>query len=242
MAAKARDCNAPHSAGRPLDSPTIMPSGADTLRTELGATATRLIAEEGCDYGQAKRRALHDLLGDRTSRGLLPDNSEIEHELRRHLLLFAADTHPALLAALRRTAAGVMAHLSDFSPHLVGAVLSGTATEHSDIELHLFTDSAKDVEVFLMDAGIEFEVEGGDGSERPLALERLTFVLPAREPGLPQALRHIGVRLHVYDRDAIRVAPRHRALATTEFDVHPIAAGGRANLAALRQLIEDSEP
>jgi hypothetical protein len=219
-----------------------MSSGNEALRTELAAAAARLIAEEGCDYGQAKRRALHDLLGDSASRRLLPDNAEIEQELRRHLRLFAAESHPALLAALRRTAASVMARLADFSPHLVGAVLSGTATEHSDIELHLFTDSAKDVEVHLMDAGIEFEAEGGDDHVRPLPLERLSFVVPAAEPGLPPTLRRIGVRLHVYDRDAIRVAPRHRALATSEFDVHPIAAGGRANLAALRQLIEDSEP
>ncbi len=156
--------------------------------------------------------------------------------------LFAAESHPALLAALRRTAAGVMARLADFNPHLVGAVLSGTATEHSDIELHLFTDSAKDVEVLLMDTGIEFEAEGADDHSRPLPLERLTFVVPAQEPGLPPTLRRIGVRLHVFDRDAIRVAPRHRARATSEFDVHPIAAGGRANLTAIRQLIEDCEP
>lgn len=219
-----------------------MTSGNEALRTELAAAAARLIAEEGCDYGQAKRRALHDLLGDSGSRRLLPDNAEIEHELRRHLLLFAADSHPALLAALRRTAADVMARLAAFNPHLVGAVLSGTATEHSDIELHLFTDSAKDVEVHLMESGIEFEAEGADEHDRPLPLERLMFVLPAREPGLPPTLRRVGVRLHVYDRDAIRVAPRHRALATSEFDVHPIAAGGRANLTALRQLIRDCEP
>ena len=218
-----------------------MTSGNETLRTELAAAAARLIAEEGCDYGQAKRRALQELLGQSASRGPMPDNAEIEHELRRHLKLFAAESHPALLAALRRTAAGVMAHLADFNPHLVGAVLGGTATEHSDIELHLFTDSAKDVEVHLMDSGIEFEAEGTDDRVRPLPLERLTFVLPAREPGLPPTLRRIGVRLHVYDHDAIRVAPRHRALATSEFDVHPIAAGGRASLAALRKLIEDSE-
>jgi hypothetical protein len=219
-----------------------MTSGNEALRTELAAAAARLIAEEGCDYGQAKRRALHDLLGDTGSRRLLPDNAEIEHELRRHLLLFAAESHPALLAALRRTAADLMARLADFNPDLVGAVLSGTATEHSDIELHLFTDSAKDVEVHLMESRIEFEAEGADEHDRPLPLERLMFVLPAREPGLPPTLRRIGVRLHVYDRDAIRVAPRYRALATSEFDVHPIAAGGRANLTALRQLIRDCEP
>jgi predicted nucleotidyltransferase len=91
---------------------------------------------------------------------VLPDNTEVEHEVRRHLSLFAATTHPALLAALRRTAAELMRRLADFNPHLVGAVLGGTATEHSDIELHLFSDSAKDVEVALMNAGIDFDCAG----------------------------------------------------------------------------------
>ena len=56
----------------------------DTLRIELAAAAARLIAEEGCDYSQAKRRALQAVLGaEATARGVLPDNAEIEHELRR---------------------------------------------------------------------------------------------------------------------------------------------------------------
>mgnify|MGYP000494909325 CR=1 FL=1 len=42
-------------------------------------TAARLIAEEGCDYAQAKRRAVHELVGDqRTS--AVPDNAEVERE------------------------------------------------------------------------------------------------------------------------------------------------------------------
>ena len=53
----------------------------DDLRTEIAATAARLIAEEGCEYAQAKRRALHTLLGDeRTS--AVPDNAEVERELQ----------------------------------------------------------------------------------------------------------------------------------------------------------------
>jgi hypothetical protein len=51
--------------------------------------------------------------------------------------------------------------------------------------------------------------------------------------------RQIGVQLHVYARDAIRVAPRHRDRADPP-DLHPVAAAGRANLGALRRLIEDA--
>lgn len=218
-----------------------MPRPPDELRIELAATAARLIAEEGCDYGQAKRRAVHDLLGSGERRGVMPENSEIERELRRYLQLFESETHPRLLADLRALAVEAMQQLADFDPHLVGAVLNGTATRHSDIHLQLFVDSAKDVEIHLMNSGIEFEVGTGDTDERPAALERLSFVVPApRAAGLPAHLRQIGVQLHVYGRDAIRVAPRSRDRAATP-DLHPVAAAGRANLDALRRLIRDTE-
>ncbi len=123
-------------------------------------------------------------------------------------------------------------------PTWSGAVLNGTATEHSDIELQLFTDSAKDVEVFLMDAGIDFDVEGGADEGAPGALERLSFIAASDgERGQPRRQR-VGVRLHVFEQDAIRIAPRYKAAPSAEFELHPVAASGRASLAALRQLID----
>jgi hypothetical protein len=215
-------------------------SADDDLRTEIAATAARLIAEEGCEYGQAKRRAVHELLGsDRAS--AVPDNSEVERELRRYLQLFEAQTHPRLLAALRVMAAGMMERLSEFEPHLIGAVLNGTATAHSDVHLHLYVDSAKDVEVFLLNAGVEFDVDDGPADERPRVLERLSFLVPAPpDLGLPKHVAQVGFHLHVYPRDAIRVAARHKADRTVEPDLHPVEASGRANLSALRRLLHDT--
>ncbi len=213
---------------------------ANDLRTELAATAARLIAEEGCEYAQAKRRAVQEILGEGDRRPTMPDNSEVEHELRRYLRLFGGDAHRALLRKLRSIAADTMQTLHEFDPHLIGAVLNGTATEHSDIHLQLFVDSAKDVELLLLNLGIEFDVDDGDGDgERPAALERLTFVMPAQaEAGLRQ--RVIGIRLHIFQRDAIRVAARHRRDGATEEGVHPIEAAGRANLGSLRRLIDEA--
>lgn len=216
-----------------------MNPSADALRAELAVAAARLIAEDGCDYAQAKRRAARELLGERDARGVLPDNGEIEVELRRHLALFAAESHPALLATLRRTALHLMEQLEAFQPHLVGAVLGGTATEHSNIELHLYTDSAKDVEMRLLDAGIDFDVGEPPGDSRPAPQECIGFVRPVRDGAAPQ-LRAVGVRLHVYDHDAIRVAPRHRATGAPEQALHPVAASGRADIAALRRLLADA--
>ena len=50
-----------------------------------------------------------------------------------------------------------MRMLEPFHPYLTGSVLSGTAGEHSDINLMLFSDDAKAVLLFLLKHEIEFE-------------------------------------------------------------------------------------
>jgi hypothetical protein len=50
----------------------------------------------------------------------------------------------------------------------------------------------------------------------------------------------IGVHLHIYGRDAIRIAARHKRDVAPDDDMHPIEAAGRANLPALRRLIGNS--
>ncbi|MEO8187534.1 MAG: hypothetical protein ABI580_09260 [Burkholderiaceae bacterium] len=213
---------------------------ANDLRTELAATAARLIAEEGCEYAQAKRRAVQEILGEDARRSTMPDNQEVEHELRRYLKLFGGEPHRALLAEMRSVAAGTMQTLQEFDPYLIGAVLNGTATEHSDINLQLFVDSAKDVELRLMTLGVDFDVDDGDAEgDRPAALERLNFVLPPTA-SFATGRRRIGVRLHIYARDAIRIAARHRRDVSSEEDMHPIEGSGRANLDSVRRLIEEA--
>ena len=212
----------------------------DDLRAEIAATAARLIAEEGCEYAQAKRRAVHEVVGDGRTASV-PDNGEVERELRRYLQLFEAQTHPRLLAGLRVLASTTMERLAEFEPHLIGAVLNGTATKHSDIHLHLYVDSAKDVEIFLMNAGVEFDVDDGPRDDRPQLLERLSFLLRApRDIGLPAQADWIGVHLHVYPRDAVRIAARQKADRALEPGLHPVEACGRASLAAVRRLLEDT--
>jgi hypothetical protein len=207
---------------------------ADTT-TEIAVAAARLIADEGLDYGSAKRRAARELLGAADARGLLPDNDLIETEVRRHLRLFGGSEHAALLAALRRAALTLMKRLAAFDPHLVGAVLNGTATEHSAIQLHLFTDDAKAVEIFLLNEGIAFDAEAG-GDEPGAPFERLQFFVDVRGHG--GAPLRTGVVLSVHGTDAIRVAPRHRSQDAT---LHPIAASGRARIEQVAELLAAEE-
>jgi hypothetical protein len=244
---KAANCNAPQHADRLATLPALLPRqhpmASHDLRAEIAAAAARLIAEEGCEYAQAKRRARHEIVGE-SRMAPIPDNAEVERELRRYLRLFESESHPKLLARLRRAASSIMERLAMFEPHLTGAVLNGTATEHSDIHLQLYVDSAKDVEAFLMDAGVDFEADEGCVDERPAPLERLSFLMtmPGEADLRSRIDRGVVVHLHVFPRDAIRVAPRGRPDPSLEPELHPVAGSGRANLAALRRLIEDSTP
>jgi hypothetical protein len=225
-------------AAEPTPRPDAMPADPrDQIETEIAASAARLIAEDGLDYASAKRKAADEVLGSKGARRTLPDNAAIEHELRRYLQTFDGDDHRRRLAALRGLALGLMERLADFDPHLVGAVLNGTATTHSDIHLHLFTDNAKDVEVYLMDQGIDFEVEepGSRRGEAGAPSEELHFVVAGRDDALPP---RVGVVLSVHGTDAIRVAPRYRSSAP---GLHPVEASGRARAKALRELVEHSE-
>jgi len=154
------------------------PSDSEALRTEIAIAAARMIVEEGADYGNAKRRAARQILGDGKLRGdFLPDNVQVENEVRTHQALFFSDTQPARLLHLRRLALELMEQLAAFSPYLTGAVQNGTAGEHSDIHLQLFTDSSKEVAVFLMDRNLRFEAsESPHFKGRAEPVETLSFL------------------------------------------------------------------
>lgn len=140
----------------------MMPNQKDDqqqLRMQVAAVAARMIAADGADYESAKRKAARQLLGDhQPNSNMIPDDLEVEDEVRKYHALFHADTQPARLLELRKTAVQVMEALSEFSPYLTGAVLNGSAGEHDDIHLQLFVDSPKDVEIFLLNRDVNIEI------------------------------------------------------------------------------------
>jgi predicted nucleotidyltransferase len=129
---------------------------AEDLRRALAQEAARIMAEHGIeDYRQAKRKAA-DRLGVNDV-AVLPKNVEIEAALRAHQRLFGRDTHDNSLKEQRRIALETMRLLDEFQPRLVGSVLTGTATAHSDINLHLFADSSETVVIRLLEMGVPHE-------------------------------------------------------------------------------------
>ena len=129
---------------------------AEDLRRALAQEAARIMAEHGIeDFLQAKRKAA-DRLGVHDV-PVLPKNIEIESALREHQRLFGRDSHDHTLKEQRRIALDTMSMLDEFQPRLVGSVLNGTATNYSDINLHLFADRSESVVIKLLDIGIPHE-------------------------------------------------------------------------------------
>jgi hypothetical protein len=223
-----------------VDSRPERHGGAPDLRAEIAATAARMIVEDGADWASAKRKAAQAVLGEAAARrAALPDRAEMESAVRAYLRSYQPEEHRALLAGLRRAALTLMRRLEAFEPHLTGAVLNGTATERSDLHIALYCDSAKDVELALMEAGLAFEALEGGGPE-PRPEEVLAFLWPApRAAGLPAELRELGVHLAIHDPKARRQSPR---AAAAEDGMHPLEALGRANLAQLEQLLAETAP
>lgn len=150
---------------------------AEDLRQALAQEAARIMAEHGIeDFLQAKRKAA-DRLGVHDV-SVLPKNIEIETALRAHQRLFGRDRHDNTLKEQRRVALDAMKLLAEFRPRLVGSVLTGTATAHSDINLHLFAETSETVLIKLLELGVPhepYERRVKMDAERSLSFPALRF-------------------------------------------------------------------
>lgn len=176
---------------------------AQLLRAEIAAAAARLIAQDGADYSTAKRKAARQVLGEaQANSNLLPDNNQIEAEVRAYNALFNADTQPARLFRLRTIALQVMEALEQFNPFLTGAVLNGTAGLHDDIYLQLFADSAKEVEIFLLGKDVNIDISESPHFKGPRfdPVETVSFLWHKE-----------GVHAALYELDDMRGALKARS-------------------------------
>ena len=168
----------------------------NSTRARIAAAAGRIMAEEGVeDFALAKRKAARRL--GATDREALPANDEIEAELRAYRALYQADRHPAWIDELRRVALQAMRALARFNPYLTGPVLTGLAGPYAGIDLQLFPESLKEVELFLLDRGVEYSAS----DVRRFAGDRVHVValLSLDWQGVP-------LRLLVFDRRDERLA------------------------------------
>jgi len=166
------------------------------IRSRIAAAAARIMAEDGVDdFSLAKRRAARRL---GLPEGIaLPRNEEVEAQLRAYRSLYQSEEHPARTAELRRIALDAMRALEQFHPYLTGPVLKGIAGPYAQIELQLFPESSKEVELYLLNRNIHYstyEVRRYSGDRA-----RAVAVLSLDWRGAP-------LRLAVFDRRDERLA------------------------------------
>ena len=182
----------------------------DQLRQLIAQQAARMMAEDGInDFAYAKKKAGKQL--GVTESSVLPTNAEIEEEVRLYHNIYNAGEQPLELAKLRKAALMTMQIFERFSPHLTGSVLDGTAGKFSQTNIHLFADSAKDVEMFLLNQQIPFE-----SSEKSFRIsdkpskdkkEKVRKTVPVFTLETELGLQ----KLSVFDVDDMRVAVKRTA-------------------------------
>jgi hypothetical protein len=201
---------------------------AQQLRLMIAQSAARMMAEDGIsDYAYAKNKAGRQLGVVESS--VLPSNTEIEEELKLYNALFLSDEQPENLANLRKNALFTMEMLARFNPYLTGSVLDGTAGIGSETHIHLFAESLKEVEMYLLNLDIPFEtneksyrvMNDGKRDKKGNGRKKVPMYTLEMETGL--------IKLSVFEPDEIRVAVKH------------IVDGSnvtRANIAGVKALLQ----
>ncbi|MCK9987191.1 MAG: hypothetical protein AzoDbin1_03663 [Azoarcus sp.] len=191
------------------------PSRSATLRREIAAAAARMMAEDGIsDFGFAKRKAARQLGASDTDS--LPNNAEIEAELRAWQSLYQDEEQAERVLEMRRAAVGVMRLLDEFRPYLTGGALDGTAGRYTEVDIELFPESAKEVEIFFLNQDIAYEHRE---PRRPA-------------PHAPEAIlsfdwEQVPIRLSIYPADSERSNRRHAERARLPA-VEALLAQGRS--------------
>ena len=166
------------------------------MRARIAAAAARIMAEDGVDdFALAKRKAARQLGAADTE--ALPRNDEIEAELRAYRALYQPEQHASRIDELRRVALDAMQALARFNPYLTGSVLKGTAGPYAEIELQLFPESAKEVEIFLLERRVSYSTHEGRRFSGDRAHAMSVFTLDWRNTPL---------KLSVFDPRDERVA------------------------------------
>jgi hypothetical protein len=203
----------------------------EQVRQLIAQSAARMMAEDGInDFAYAKKKSARQL--GVSEHSLLPSNAEIEEEIKIYHQLFNADEQPFELNQLRKAALMTMQLFERFNPHLTGAVLDGTAGKNGTTEIHLFADSAKEVEIFLLSQQIPFE-----SSEKTYRLsdkpskdkkDKLRKTVPVYTLETELGLQ----KLSVFEYDDMRIATKRTGDGNS---------ADRANIDSLKALLEQAK-
>jgi predicted nucleotidyltransferase len=190
------------------------------IRKEIAHKAAKLVAIDGLeDFLQAKRKAAQQL-GINNKR-LLPNNKEIEAALIEYQSLFHDDKQTQDLLELRQIAYKTMLLLEEYNPRLVGSLLTGTANQHSEIMIHVFSGTSEEISLFLENKSIPVSI-----CERRLQIEKNSHVYFT---ALKFIAGNVKIVLLVLPTNNLKITP-----------IDPVTEGPmkRANLNDVKKLID----
>jgi hypothetical protein len=130
------------------------------LRQAIALEAARLMYERvESEYFTAKRKAAKRLCRQRVKPEDLPSNAEIREQIQVFARIHEGDRRTEHLRDMRLQALRLMRLLRAFRPRLIGSVMTGHVRKGSDIDIHVFSDSAGLVTDVLEQEGYQFDVE-----------------------------------------------------------------------------------
>ena len=130
------------------------------LRMAIALEAARLMYERvETEYFTAKRKAAKRLCRDNVKPSDLPSNSEIRDQIQLFARIHEGDQRTVHLKEMRLAALHMMRLLRPFKPRLIGSVMTGHIRKGSDIDIHVFTNSAGLITDILENEGYRFDLE-----------------------------------------------------------------------------------
>ena len=135
-------------------------------QAQIAHLAAQLLRESGLELAAARAAAAAQLgLGRRAA---LPPIAAVLAEAQTQLRLFEPQAPQALLG-LRRLALRWMRQLGAFAPLLHGNVWLGAANWRSSVWVNLYAEASKEVEIFLINQGVDYDTpDSGEREDRPL--------------------------------------------------------------------------
>src|ERR1700746_3650108 len=132
----------------------------DKLRQAIALEAARLMYERAeSEYYTAKRKAAKRVCRRGVKPEDLPSNAEIREQIQVFARIHEGDKRTEHLREMRLEALRIMRLLRPFHPRLIGSVMTGHVRKGSDIDIHVFSDSANLVTNVLENEGFQFDVE-----------------------------------------------------------------------------------
>jgi hypothetical protein len=133
---------------------------ASKLRRQIAWEAARLMySRQESEYYTAKMKAARQICKGWVKPADLPSNVEIRDQIQLLARLYEGEARSDNLLDMRLAALAMMRRLAPFRPRLIGSVLTGHVRQGSDIDLHLFSDTAEAVTHVLDHEGLSYTVE-----------------------------------------------------------------------------------